>query len=194
MKKIDINRKRLGVSLVIIGLILVLFALQGNFDNDLKKAALINSDLINLKKYSALNDKFIYNLPEEWTSKENDYNVSEILYSNNFSDKALHLHGYVEIWNDDGSLKTFVERSKDYGMKDYVYNDYVSSLSKLNNRESFQVTYTMESEKVSYNVYEYFINLDESIVKFSFFVDKNKNKENYSLLFKTIVETFSYKE
>lgn len=194
MKRIEINRKRLGVSLVIIGLILVLFALQGTFENKLKKAALMNSDLINLKKYSALNDKLIYNLPKEWISKENDYSLSEVLYNNYFSDKLLDIHGYVEVWKDDGTLKTFVERSKDSAVKEYEYNNYVSSSSRINNKEAFEVSYTMDSAKLGYNAYEYYINLDNSVVKFSFFVGKDKNKENYSLLFKTIVETFSYNE
>lgn len=37
-------------------------------------------------------------LPEKWVTETEKFDGSEILYHNNFSDKASGINGFVEVW------------------------------------------------------------------------------------------------
>ncbi|MTK10824.1 MAG: hypothetical protein F8N39_01505, partial [Clostridiaceae bacterium] len=60
MKLIIINRKRLGVTVIIIGLMFVLLGLEKKFDAGLKFTALIQNNISSLQKYEALDKKLSY--------------------------------------------------------------------------------------------------------------------------------------
>ncbi len=89
MKVLIINKKRFGVTMIIIGLMLILFGLEKNFDSRLKIAALIHNNVSSFKEYNILNGKISYKLPSNWEINEEIINGEDIVYSNSFMDKKI---------------------------------------------------------------------------------------------------------
>ena len=81
MKLIIINRKRVGVTTIIIGLMLILLGFEKHFDARLKFAALMQNNINSLVQYEALNNKLTYKLPSEWSTKEQKFSGQEITIS-----------------------------------------------------------------------------------------------------------------
>ncbi|WPC42010.1 hypothetical protein [Clostridium sp. JS66] len=195
MKVIIINRKRLGVTIIIIGLMLVLFSLEKNFDARLKFTALIQNNINSLVQYEALDKKFTYKLPAEWSTKEQKFPGNEIIYHNDFNTKDLKIHGFVEVWNLNTDLKAFLEESKKISSEQNLYKSYEIKPIKINNKDGYLVEYTIiTSNNKDYKGYEYFIKNKDKFMRFSFFVSEDNFKESMPTIFKTIVQTFNYKE
>lgn len=195
MKLIIINRKRLGVTIIIIGLMVVLFSLEKNFDERLKFTALMQSNINSLIKYEALGQKFTYKLPAEWSTKEQKFPGDEIIYHNDFNTKDFKIHGFVEVWNLNKDLKTFLEESKKISSEQNLYKSYEIKPIIINNKDGYLVNYTIiNSSDKDYKGYEYFIRNKDKFLRFSFFVREDNFKENMPTIFKTIVQTFIYKE
>lgn len=68
--KIKINRKQLGITLILLGLMAVLFSSQKVFEDKFKKAALLNTDMSVMKPINGVEGKINYKLPENWEVKE----------------------------------------------------------------------------------------------------------------------------
>ncbi|EET84905.1 conserved hypothetical protein [Clostridium carboxidivorans P7] len=171
MKVIIINRKRLGVTIIIIGLMLVLFSLEKHFDARLKFTALIQNNINSLVQYEALDKKFTYKLPAEWAAKEQKFPGNEIIYHNDFNTKDLKIHGFVEVWNLNTDLKAFLEESKKISSEQNLYKSYEIKPIKINNKDGYLVEYTIiTSNNKAYKGYEYFIKNKDKFIRFSFFV------------------------
>lgn len=194
MKVIMINRKRLGVTIIIIGLMIILFGLEKNFDSKLKYTTLMQNNINSLKQYEALDKKFTYKLPAEWKAKEQKFSGNEIVYHNDFNTKDFKIYGFVEVWNLNKDLKTFLEDSKKISSEQNLYKSYEIKPIVINNRDGYLVNYNIiNSSNKSYKGYEYFIRNKDKFFRFSFFVSEDNFKENMPTIFKTIVETLNYK-
>lgn len=190
MRLIILNRKRLGVTIIIVGLMLILFGFEKKFDGRLKYVALIQNNINSLKKYEVPDLKFSYKLPDKWTTQKEDFGGGEIVYHNNFSSEDSVIYGFVQIWNMREDLKSFLERSKDLSDKYAIYKDYKMTPIIVKKYEGFQVTYTMTiSDEGVYKGYEYFLKDKGKLFRFSFFVREVNYKETMPTIFKTIVDT-----
>jgi hypothetical protein len=196
MKLIIVNRKRLGVMVIIIGLMMILVAFERNFDEKLKFATLIQNNISSLQKYEALDNKLSYKLPADWIVKEQKFHGNEILYHNNFNTKDSKIHGFIECWNIKKDLKAFLEESKKISNEQNIlYTEYKLSPININNRDGYLVNYTiLTSYNISYKGYEYFLRSDNKFFRFAFFVKQDNFKENMPTIFRTIVQTLNYKE
>lgn len=195
MKVIVINRKRLGVTIIIIGLMFVLFGLEKKFDGRLKYVALMQNNINSLKVYEGLNRTFSYKLPSQWTTKEEKYEGNEVIYHNSFLSEDAITHGMVQVWNIKEDLKTFLDKSKMLNEQYSSTKNYNINPITINKHEGYLVTYTTKTESGSvYKAYEYFIENKNKFIRFSFFVREENFKENMPTIFKTIVETFNLKE
>lgn len=195
MKLIIINRKRLGVTTIIIGLMLVLLGFEKHFDARLKFAALMQNNINSLVQYEALNNKLSYKLPAEWSTKEQNFSGQEILYHNDFKTNDSKIHGFVEAWSLKQDLKNFLEESKKISSEQNIYKQYNVSPIKVNNKDGYLVYYTMiTSSDVAYKGYEYFIKNEDKFFRFSFFVRESNFKENMPTIFRAIVQTLNYKQ
>ncbi|MCT8975724.1 hypothetical protein N4T77_03830 [Clostridium sp. CX1] len=195
MKVIIINRKRLGVTTIIIGLMLVLLGLEKHFDAKLKLAALMQNNINSLVQYQALDSKLTYKLPSEWSTSEQNFSGQEIIYHNDFKDKDYKVHGFIEVWNLNKDLKTFLQESKKISSEQNEYKDYNISPITINNREGYLVNYTIKTNtNTYYKGYEYFIKDKDKFFRFSFFMRDENFKENMPTVFKTIVQTLNYRE
>lgn len=195
MKLIIINRKRLGVTTIIIGLMLILLGFEKYFDAGLKFTALMQNNINSLVQYKALDNKLSYKLPAEWVTKEQKFSGQEILYHNDFKTNDSKIYGFVEVWSLNKDLKNFLEESKKISSEQNLYKQYNISPIKINDRDGYLVSYTMiTSSDIDYKGYEYFIKDSNKFFRFSFFMKASNFKENMPTVFKTIVQTLNYKE
>lgn len=193
MRVIVLNRKRLGVTIIIIGLMLVLFGFEKNFDGRLKYVTLMQNNINSLKQYEALNNKFSYKLPSRWTTKEYKFGGGEIIYHNEFSSEDAIIHGMVEVWDSKEDLKVFLDKSKNISNEFSKNENYNITPININKHEGYLLTYSQLSGGKRYQAYEYFLRNSNKFIRFSFFVREDNFKENMPTIFKTIVETFSYR-
>jgi hypothetical protein len=190
MKIIILNRRRIGVTLIILGLMAILFSVERSFDEKLKDT-LMYSNLGTLKTYQALNVKISYKLPEDWTTSVEKANEKEILYYNNFISKDQQVHGIIQVWNRAGDLKVFLDNSKDSTFN----TGYNISPIKLNNHDGYIITYLANTGNENYyKSYEYYFQDKNRFYKFSFYVNEKAFKETMPLIFNSIVKTLEYKE
>lgn len=193
MRLIILNRKRIGVTIIIVGLMLILFGFEKQFDERLKNVALIQNNITSLKKYDVPELKFSYKLPNEWTTKKEDFAGNEIVYHNDFFSQDGIIHGYVQVWNLKEDLKSFLDKSKTSNAKFAVYEDYEISPITVNKHEGYLITYTMKtSDEANYKSYEYFLKDKNKFFRFAFYVRDANFKENMPTIFRIIVDTFQY--
>ncbi|MBL4936062.1 hypothetical protein JK636_09835 [Clostridium sp. YIM B02515] len=191
MRLIILNRKRLGVTVIIIGLMLVLFGLEKKFDGRLRYVALMQNNIYSLTKYDVPELNFSYKLPKEWTTQKQSFGGDEIVYHNDFSSEDASIHGFVQVWNIKEDLKSFLDKSNELNKQYAQYTDYNITPIVVKNHDGYLVTYTMKtSETAKYKGYEYFIKDKGKFFRFTFYVRDVNFKENMPTIFKTIVETF----
>lgn len=195
MKLIVINRRKLGVTFIMVGLMIILLGLELTFDSKLKLAALVQNNISSLKSYSGLENKFTYKLPFSWTTEIKDVSSNEIAYHNEFYSDDRLIHGFVQAWETKTDLKNFLDKSKEISLKGNVVKNYKISPITINKHNGYLVTYTIKTSKDTYyRCYEYFIEDTNKYFRFSFFVKEQNFKENMTSVFKIIVESLEYKE
>ena len=196
MKVIVINKKRLGVTIIILGLMLVLFGAETKFDARLKSTALMHSNIDILKTYEGLEKKFSYKLPEQWGTSLKNFGSTEVLYHNDFISESQSLHGFVQVWNFRGDLQEFISRGLQNAYKETEYKDYAMKPVRVKNMDGYLVNYRIKdrSGNYYYRAHEYYLPKNNRLFRFSFYVRDNKYKENMTAIFKTIAETLEYVE
>ena len=188
MRVIILNKKRIGVTLIIIGLMAVLLGIEISLDSRLKLAMLVQNNISSLKTYKGEN--FTYKLPSTWTTNQKSFGVKEISYHNEFASNDGVINGIIEEWDISEDLKSFLDKSKEISIKGNVVKNYNISPIKVNNYEGYLVSYTiMTSNNLYFRCYEYFIKDGDKFFRFSFFVRDENYKDNMTAIFKVIVET-----
>ncbi|WP_333888099.1 hypothetical protein [Clostridium sp.] len=194
IKSIVINKRKLGVTIIIIGLMIILLGLEKNFDMKLKFTALMQNNIKYLTQYEGMESKLKYKLPSKWSSKSQDICGNEILYHSDFKSEDNKIRGFVEVWNLNGSLKSFLENSKVISQKQNLYKNYRINEIEINGNDGYLIEYTITKEVGdSYKGIEYFLKKGTQFCRFSFFVNESDFKENMPTIFETIVKTLEYK-
>ncbi|MCR1935408.1 hypothetical protein ACQX0N_05225 [Clostridium tepidum] len=189
MKMLIINKKRFGVLIIIIGLMLILFGLEKNFDNRLKIAALIHNNVSSFKEYNILDEKISYKLPSNWENNEEFINREDIIYNNSFIDRKNNMQGFIQLWNYKGDLKTFIKNSKEISEKQQIdYTKYSVVPVEINNMKGYLVQYSILKENKEYVAYEYFLKLEEKFIRVSFFIPEKYHQESIETVFNTILK------
>ncbi|MBP1866113.1 hypothetical protein BD780_003966 [Clostridium tetanomorphum] len=193
MKIIMVNKKRLGVSMIIIALMVLMFGIQKEFKDKMKLTTLMQSNINSLKEYKALDGEVKYKLPSEWNTEEKTFQGDEIIYHNDFQSKDFKIHGFVEVWNMDEDLEDFLRRSEQISKKQNIIKNYKMEKEKINNTEWYSINYLIEGpEKSNFRSSEYFKKYNNRLFRFSFFVREENFKENMPTIFKAIVQTLRY--
>lgn len=193
MKFIILNKRKIGVTVIIIGLMLILFGLEKKFDGRLKNVALIQNSINSLSKYEVPELKFSYKLPSQWTTNRQSFPGNEILYHNDFNSEDGEIHGFVQIWNIKEDLKSFLDRSKNSNVGFSEYSEYNITPKVIKGHDGYLVNFTMKtSEEANFKGYEYFVKDQGKFFRFAFYVRDVNFKENMPRIFETIVETFEH--
>lgn len=190
MKVVVVDRKKLGIMLIISGLMIILFFIEVNFQQRLKLTSLIQNGMHSLKEYSAMNGKFTYKLPEEWSTEEKNFGGGEIIYHNGFKSKDAKIYGYVQVWQLNEELKMFLENSKIISEKQNTFKNYSIKPTSINGKTAYLVEYTvLNGNDVYYKGIEYFIKIKNGFIRFAFNIREDNYKEDLNMVFKTIVES-----
>ncbi|GAA0728563.1 hypothetical protein GCM10008905_27630 [Clostridium malenominatum] len=193
MKVILINKRRLGVSIIIIGLMFTMFGMQKFFKDEINYTSLMQNNINSLKEYVIMKGEATYHLPEEWVTKEEKFPGEEVIYHNNFQSKDLKIHGFVQVWNLKEDLINFLKKSEKVSKEQNTILDYKLQPIKIGKDEWYFIEYIIEnSYGVKYKSYEYFKKNDDKLIRFSFFVLEDNFKENMPTVFKTIIQTFKH--
>lgn len=194
MKIIVINRKRLGVTVIIIGLMMILFGVESKFDSRLKQTALMHSNLNSLKTYEGLDKAFAYQLPDQWSTSQQVFGGNEILYHNDFISEDQKIYGFVQVWNLKGDLRAFIESGRQHPYKPDQLIGYSVKPEKINKHDGYHVEYTVRDRYGNnHKVNEYYVGKAEKVFRFSFSVREPNFKENMPAVFKAIASTMEYK-
>jgi hypothetical protein len=149
-----------------------------------------------LKKYSALEGKFEFYLPIDWTTMEETFSGGEIIYNTFFASKDKKIHGFVQVWDINKSLKQFIDESKQaaVGVIDFKYYRVKEVL--INNNKGYLLDYSRKDNNGKYiKSYETFIEGSNGrIFRASFFVGEENWKQNYLILFNRITRSFVIKQ
>lgn len=192
MKVIVLNRKRIGVTIIIVGLMLVLVGAEIQLSQRLKMTALMQNGLESLREYTIKNSKLTYKLPENWEISEEDFGGGEILYHSNFISQDSNIYGFVELWNlKQKDLKAFIESSKASAYKPERIRDYKYKPVKVNSEEGYLLTYNaITPSGKDIKAYEYFIDNKDTFFRMAFYINKDNFKENMPTIFEAIVNTY----
>lgn len=194
MKVIFINKKKVGIIVVILGLMITLLGISKQFDDKLKTTILVENNIKLLNDYETLNGKMSYKLPVGWTTKEKKFPGDEIIYHNDFQSSDAVIHGFVEVWKYKQDLKFFLEKSKDISVeqneiKNYKIDDFI-----INGKKTYLVQYLVNTPNNNwYKAYEYFVAGSQEFYRISFFTRNVNFKETYAAIFQSIVETLRIK-
>ena len=149
-----------------------------------------------LKKYSALQGKFEFYLPTDWTTMEETFSGGEIIYNIFFTSKDKKVHGFVQVWDINKPLKQFIDESKQaaVGVIDFKY--YKVKEIIINNNKGYLLDYSRKNNNNNYiKSYETFIEGSNGrIYRASFFVEEKNWKPNYIILFNRITRSFVIKK
>lgn len=190
MKFIILNKKRIGVTIIIIGLMLILFGLEKNFDGRLKNVALIQNSINSLKKYEVPELKFNYKLPSQWATNRQNFPGGEILYHNDFTSEDAVIHGFVQVWNMKEDIKSFLDKSKNSNIGFSEYTEYNMRPINIKGHDGYLVISTMKtSQETKFKGYDYFLKDKDKFFRFAFYVRDVNFKENMPRVFEAIVET-----
>lgn len=192
MRIFIVDRKKIGVIFVVMGLMVVLFSVGIKLDNRIRTTAFIQTNLGALKEYNASEHKITYKLPVKWTTTQQSFTGGEILYHNNFTSQNDGIHGYVQIWNLQNDLKSFLQNSKITSEIQNQSDDFKISDITINGKKGYLVTYSTKGINKNYNAFEYFVNYNNIFIRFAFYVESDKLNSSMPAVFKAIVETTKY--
>lgn len=195
MKFVVVDGKKLGAIIVVIGLMLVLFGIGNNFNDKIRSTAYIQSNMGKLKEYKINELNISYMLPEKWVTKIQKFGGGEIIYHNDFTDMTEGINGFVEVWNIKQDLKTFLNNSKEVSMEQNVIENYTIQNLSTKIGDGFLVKYIIKNKyEKRYVANEYFIKAGSKFIRFAFYVDSQKYKNNMQPLFKAIINTLKYEK
>lgn len=189
MRFVVLDGRKLGVIIVVLGLMVVIFGLGINLNTNIRATAFIESSMGTLKKYSVSGYNVSYRLPSKWKTNLASSNKSEVIYHNNFNSEDQYIYGFVEMSSLEGNLKLFLDKSKIFEGNDKKVESYNLVPIKINNFEGYEITYKFENNNKTYNAYEYFVKTNTLFVRFSFYVNTKNEDEGIPSVFKAIVDT-----
>lgn len=190
MKVIFIDRKKVGIIVIILGLMTTLLGISQQFDGKLKTSILVENNINLLDDYVALSGKVSYKLPVGWETNEKKFPGNEIIYHNNFQSPDAVIHGFMEVWESKQDLKTFLDNSKNISKEQNTIKNYKIDSIVINGKKAYLVQYLINiSDNIWYKSYEYFIDGGKEFYRFSFFTRNINFKEAYGAIFESIVET-----
>lgn len=185
------NKKQLGVMLILISLMAVLFVVQVGFDDRLRIVSLMNSNITDFKQYSINDGKYQYKLPSEWITEQKTYPGNYIIYSNNFKNDELGVIGYAQLINSQENLDKISGEDKTRLNNEKIL-DYKIANIKIKDKECRKINYKeklIQGKLVYHNTY-YVSEASGIVFKVDFSIGQDKYKESLNSVFDVVVESF----
>lgn len=195
MKMDEDNMKKLGLAIILVGLMLVIIGFGRYFEERLRIATLTQNSMLEFKEYNIKEYGISYKLPAEWYSTEllNEAENDDKVYINEFISPDTSIYGYIEIIKSKEQFKEVIgqveKEIKDMGNKEISSEDI-----EINEVMGSLVQYEFKfSEKNIKKAYEYYLPYKDYVIKASFTISDKKAKENTRVVFDNIVKTFCFK-
>lgn len=195
MKMDEDNMKKLGLAIILVGLMLVIIGFGRYFEERLRIATLTQNSMLEFKEYSIDEYDISYKLPAEWYTTEilNEDQDKDKIYINEFISSDTSIYGYIEIIKSKEEFKEVIgnveKEIKDMGNKEITSEDI-----EINEVMGSLVQYEFKfSEKNIKKAYEYYLPYKDYVIKASFTISDKKVKENTRVVFDNIVKTFCFK-
>ena len=188
MKDFQINKKRLGITIIVIGLIMILLGVESLLHKNIRNAVFVENDMGKLQEQSVLDGEILYSLPDDWVIEEKKSEKNYILYHSDFAWNDDKIKGYIEIWQNNIALDTFMSNTKNTALQNQEYKNYDSRKTKISSMDAYEVSYIKQDNGKSYDTYEYYMNGKNYVAKLIFLTPENVSNKSYISVFKTLAE------
>lgn len=192
MMYLDNGGKKIGLALILVGLMMVIIGFGKHFEESLKVATLTQNNMVNFKEYEIMGGEISYKLPLNWIAKEKVSKNSNEIYNNEFISENANIYGAIEVVNGANGLEDVIEECL-IEIKGMGVNKYERDSIKLNKMEvdtvEYDIKFTNDSIK---HAYEYYIPYENNMIKVTFMISDEKTRENTNVVFENIVKTFSF--
>lgn len=189
---LDNGGKKIGLALILVGLMLVIIGFGKYFEESLKVATLTQNNIGDFKQYEILGGEIKYKLPMNWISAEKVSKNSSDIYNNEFVSEDTNIYGSIEVVNGANGVEDVMEQCA-AEIKDMGISEYNRDTVKINNLDVETVEYDIKFTNNSIkHAYEYYIPYESNMIKATFIISDEKTKENTNVVFENIVKTFSF--
>lgn len=188
MKHFQINKKRLGITIIIIGLIMILLGFESLLHKNIRNAVFVENDMGKLQEQTILDGDVAYFMPNNWKVEEKESEKNHILYHSDFSWNDDQIKGYIEVWQNNIALDTFMTSTKNTALRSKEYKNYDSRKTKISSMDAYEVSYIQSNNGESYDTYEYYMNGKDYVVKLIFLTPENTTNKSYTSVFKALSE------
>lgn len=188
------NSKKIGLAIILVGLMVVIIGFGKIFEDKLKIAALTQSSMANLTEYQVMDGYITYKLPDDWLTTSVEEQDERHVYINEYISIDADIYGEIELINNDmnfnDALGVFMDNAKSMGG-----DGLKSGEITVDNVKGELIEYNFKySDKNTKSTYEYYIPKDSYIFKMTFTLDSSKIKENTKTVLNNIVNTVKFND
>lgn len=187
MKVYVLNGKKVGISMMVIGLMLILFASVILFHNNFMSTVLLQNGVTSLKQYVVCDGKFSYNLPDSWRSNEINP-IGSFKYCSNFTSMDKKVTGNIYVINYSSQLKSLVESDADKLKK--AGTDCSFDSFEMGDKEGYEISYIQRQNNKCFKTYKYYFSNNGNVVAYAFRIQDKDFYEGMPALFKTLSVRF----
>lgn len=183
------NKKQLGITIILICLMGVLFVGQSIFNDKFQAISLMNNNISDFKEYTDSKNQIVFKLPSQWETSEQNYPGNYIISQKNFSDSTVGIVGFLQVVNYPGDINALINKDKGYiegSMENYTKEEYSSK-----NYKGVKVSYISmaKDSKESFNDVYYFKINNGEVVKLGFNAKEDYYKTSYQDIYKTLADS-----
>lgn len=187
------TKKQLGMTILLIGLIIVLYGAQLGLSDKLKSVSFTANNINGFKEFKINETNYCYSLPDNWAIEEKKYPGNYIVDHKDLKSEELGIIGYVQILNTDKDGEDIARDDKTKISSEV--EKYEAIEFEYKGKEGIKVTYK-EKLKAGKNVMSviYYVELEEDrIIKIHFNIDEKKYKDNFNDIFEAIIDSINKK-
>lgn len=189
--KIKFNRKQLGITLILLGLMAVMISGGEIFKDKLKEVALMEADMNIMKEISNDQPRVSFNIPEDWTVSTKPYTSHNLRYYSEYTSRESTLNGYVKVFVGEEDVSEMIKSDKKVVEDSYRIEDYKTEVIEIGDSSAHLVSYIFYNEKKEgFIAKEYYKNQGENTIKMCFYIFQDRYKDNMLIAFQRILESF----
>ncbi|MGL4730760.1 MAG: hypothetical protein ACRCW0_04155 [Clostridium sp.] len=182
-----IDRKKTGLAIIMVGLMIMVIGIGNYFQDKLKATTLTQNNISGFKTYE-INKNINYGLPEAWINSTNKVNNPDIDYESEFISDDGTIKGSIQLWKSGLNENQIIEKKKNE-LKELGIEKGKTQDVKLKNIKGVKLEYELKMNSKDYRKYDYIINTKGNNLVISFYIDKKNYKENTPVLLEKIVKT-----
>lgn len=186
----EFDRKKTGLAIIMVGLMIMVIGIGNFFQDKLKETTLTQNNISSFKIYK-INKNINYSLPDTWINSESK-GGNDIEYNSEFISDDGVIKGNIKLYKDEFKqnelLKKHIDNLQSLGIKEYEKRTI-----KFKNGKGTLIEYKNKlSDSKVYRNYDYIINLNNKNIIINFYMDDKSYKENTPTLLDKIVKNIQY--